>query len=75
MAQKVKFHEGWSGSGKHTGTMGDGSQMGGGPASAPSKRGPNANVGAEGRFRATWDKGMGGNGAPSSKGMKTYNQE
>lgn len=70
MAQKVKFHEGWSGSGKHTGTTGDGSQMGGGAASAPSKRGPNANVGAEGRFRATWDDGPRSNGSPGVKNMR-----
>lgn len=75
MAQKVKFHEGWSGSGKHTGTVGDGSQMGGGAASAPSKRGPNANVGAEGRFRSTWDDSGRGNGSPAVRGMKRYSEE
>ena len=75
MAQKVRFHEGWSGSGKHTGTVGDGSQMGGGAASAPSKRGPNANVGVEGRFRSTWDDGPRGNGSAAVKGMKRYSQE
>jgi hypothetical protein len=74
MAQKVKFHEGWSGSGKHTATMGSGSQMGGGPASAPSQRGPNSNVGAEGRFRSTWDDGPRSNGAPAVKGMKRYSE-
>lgn len=72
---KTNFHKGWSGSTKHTGTIGDGSQMGGGAESAPSKRGPNANVDREGAFRSTWDKGPRSNGSPGVKGMRRYSEE
>lgn len=71
MAKSAHFSVGSSGSGKHTETTGDGSQLGG---RAPAERGPSIGPGVMGRrMKADYDK-SGGSGAPEVKGMKTYSK-
>lgn len=73
MARAARFGVGSSGSGKHTETTGDGSQLGG---RAPAESGPRIGPGVEAR-RVTpeYDRAKGGNGSPAVKGMKRYSEE
>lgn len=68
---KASFHTGWSGSPKHTSTVGDGSQLGG---RAPAGEGPRVGPGYEGRMVTPTFSGGGKNGAPKVRGMKSYSE-
>ena len=74
MAKAARFAVGSSGSGKHTETKGDGSQLGG---RAPAMSGPRIGPGVEGkRVMPEVSKDMkGGNGAPKVRNMSRYSEE
>jgi hypothetical protein len=69
---KASFHTGWSGSPKHTSTVGDGSQLGG---RGPAGEGPRIGPGCEGRNVRPEISGGGKNGRPAVRGMKRYSEE
>lgn len=73
MAKAARFSVGSSGSGKHTETKGDGSQLGG-----RARAGESISVGpgVEGkRVTADFSRSQGGNGAPKVRGMSKYSEE
>jgi hypothetical protein len=72
MAKAARFSVGSSGSGKHTETKGDGSQLGG---RGPAEVGPRIGPGVEGRYKMEVDRNRMSNGGPAVKGMRRYSEE
>ena len=73
MAKAARFTVGTSGSGKHTETMGDGSQLGG---RARAGEGPRIGPGVmQKRMMPEYDRAKGGNGDPKVKNMRRYSEE
>jgi len=72
MAKAARFTVGTSGSGKHTETKGDGSQLGG---RARAGEGPRIGPGREGGFRMEVGKSGGSNGAPKVRDLRRYSEE
>lgn len=73
MAKAARFGVGTSGSGKHTETRGDGSQLGG---RGPAESGPRIGPGVEkNRVRPEYDRSSGPNSGAMGGKMRRYSEE